>query len=193
MSEKGKIRIIGGKWRRTPLTVLDSDGLRPTGDRQRETLFNWLDHLLGGFDGKRALDLFAGTGALSFEWISRGGELSVLFEKNRKTAGAIKTTIEKLGASESMVLIMGDSFSGARALEGKIFDVVFIDPPFALGLQLKAMKFALRHLAPEGLIYTESPAEITDGALVELKLEAVKRLKAGNSHLLLAKKVQDFI
>ena len=71
----GKVRIIGGKWKRTPLPVLDAKGLRPTGDRQRETLFNWLGHLFETFEERTSLDMFGGSGALSFEFLSRGGTL----------------------------------------------------------------------------------------------------------------------
>lgn len=72
-SNSGKVRIIGGRWKRTNIPVLNADGLRPTGDRQRETLFNWLSFLLGGFEGRSALDMFGGSGALSFEFLSRDG------------------------------------------------------------------------------------------------------------------------
>ena len=85
-SNSGKVRIIGGRWKRTNIPVLNADGLRPTGDRQRETLFNWLSFLLGGFEGRSALDMFGGSGALSFEFLSRDGSRAVLCETNRRAA-----------------------------------------------------------------------------------------------------------
>ncbi len=189
MGQTGKIRIIGGVWKRSPLVVLDSEGLRPTGDRQRETLFNWLEHLTGGFDGKCSLDLFAGTGALSFEWMSRGGKSALLIEKSRDVASIIKQNIQKFDAEESMRVIIGDCLF--QNLKVNSFDVIFIDPPFKEDLQIKALKFALPLLTNQGFIYVESPSEISDETLKTLKLTAVRRLKAGASHMLLTQLKED--
>ncbi len=189
MEQTGKIRIIGGMWKRSPLVVLDSEGLRPTGDRQRETLFNWLEHLTGGFNGKCSLDLFAGTGALSFEWVSRGGKSALLIEKSRGASSVIKQNIQKLNAEESMRVINGDCLF--QNLKVKSFDVIFIDPPFKEDLQIRALKFALPLLTTQGFIYVESPSEISDETLETLKLTAVRRLKAGASHMLLTQPKED--
>ncbi len=189
MNKKGSVRIIGGMWKRSPLIVLDSEGLRPTGDRQRETLFNWLEHLTGGFEGKNSLDLFAGTGALSFEWMSRGGKSALLIEKSHDVAAVIKQNIQKFSADKTMRVIEGDCLY--QNLKPNGFDVVFIDPPFKENLQLNALKFALPLLAAQGLIYVESPSEIGDETLETLKLTAVRRLKAGASHMLLTQPKED--
>ena len=94
---KHQVRIIGGQWKRTPLIVPELDGLRPTPDRVRETVFNWLGQTL---EGKRCLDLFAGTGALGFEAASRGAARVVSVEPHRAAATAIRQTIAKLRSEE---------------------------------------------------------------------------------------------
>ena len=141
-SNSGKVRIIGGCWKRTNIPVLNADGLRPTGDRQRETLFNWLTFLLGGFEGRSALDMFGGSGALSFEFLSRGGSRAVLCETNRRAAQFIEQTAEKLNA-EGLKVIVGNSLTDVRITDSAPYDLVFIDPPFAAELQFKALKRCL--------------------------------------------------
>src|ERR1700737_5046173 len=94
-SKAHTIRIIGGDWKRTPLPVLDLDGLRPTPDRVRETLFNWLGQRL---DGQRCLDLFAGSGALGFEAASRGAARVLMVERNARAAAQLRANQEKLAA-----------------------------------------------------------------------------------------------
>ena len=191
MKQGGKIRIIGGLWKRTPLPVLDSEGLRPTGDRQRETIFNWLNHLFGGeFSDKRSRDMFAGTGALSFEMASRGAENAVLLEKNRAAAKLIEQSKEKLNA-DNIHVFCDDSLKDSKAEEFGPYDIIFIDPPFALNLQEKAIQKAVPLLNFSGLIYVESPTEISDDFLDSFGLTAVKRSKGGASHLLLAQKTEN--
>lgn len=156
--KSGVVRICAGRWKRTPLSVLDLEGLRPTGSRIRETVFDWLNFLLPGFTGRRSLDLFAGSGAMGFEFASRGGR-SVLIEKDRRNASGLRTVVEKLKAGEDAEVIQGDCIAVAPRLPAGQFDVIFIDPPFAAGLHLKALEAADRLLAPEGLIYFETPVE----------------------------------
>ncbi len=177
-TNSGKVRIIGGQWKRTNIPVLNADGLRPTGDRQRETLFNWLSFLLGG------------SGALSFEFLSRGGSRAVLCEMNRRAAQFIKQTAEKLDA-EGLTIIVGNSLTDPRVSELSPYDLAFIDPPFAADLQLKALKRCVPMLASDGLIYVESPQEISDEILTSLSLTAARRLKAGASRMLLAQKTEN--
>ena len=160
-SNSGKVRIIGGRWKRTNIPVLNADGLRPTGDRQRETLFNWLSFLLGGFEGRSALDMFGGSGALSFEFLSRDGSRAVLCETNRRAAQFIEQTAEKLHA-EGLTVIVGNALTDCVPM-----------------------------LASEGLVYVESPQEISDEVLTSLSLSAIRRLKAGTSHMLLAQKSEN--
>lgn len=185
---RGQVRIIAGQWKRTPLPVLDAAGLRPTGDRQREMIFSWLTHLAGSFEGKKALDMFAGSGALSFEFLSRGGASALLFETNRRAAAAISETIQKLGA-KARVLTKSSLAAGAVS-DSDVFDLIFIDPPFAENLHEAALKKAVSVLSPEGLIYVESPSELSDEFLNSLNLQALRRAKTGASCLLLASKKQ---
>lgn len=169
----GKIRIIGGKWKRSVIHFDDADGLRPTGNRQRERLFNWLTTLFGDFEGKTGLDLFAGSGALSFEAVSRGFSHVVLFEKNKKSAQNIRSNMERLHASE-MTLIAGDALTRANTIH-ESFDVVFLDPPFAAGLYEQALKIAKNKVKSDGLIYIESPKPIDFSIFENLGLQIIRQ------------------
>ncbi|WP_030074379.1 16S rRNA (guanine(966)-N(2))-methyltransferase RsmD [Halomonas alkaliantarctica] len=149
----GKLRIIGGDFRRRQLPVLDHPGLRPTPDRVRETLFNWLgQHLFN----KRVLDLFAGTGALGFEALSRGANHVTFIERDARVAALIGENIITLGASNGRVvnsdaLIFLDQPSQPS-------DVIFLDPPFYQGLAASccAMLEANNWLTDEAMIYLET-------------------------------------
>jgi 16S rRNA (guanine966-N2)-methyltransferase len=121
----GRVRIVGGQWRGRRIAVPARGGVRPTPDRVRETLFNWLGQRL---DGAACLDLFAGSGALGFEAASRGAARVVMVEADRATAAALKKSREQLGAA-AVEIVPGDAF--AFLVRGdERFDVVFLDPPF---------------------------------------------------------------
>ncbi|WP_136068954.1 16S rRNA (guanine(966)-N(2))-methyltransferase RsmD [Modicisalibacter radicis] len=120
----GKLRIIGGQFRRRQLLVADSPGLRPTPDRVRETLFNWLAHELAG---ARVLDLYAGTGALGLESLSRGARETLFVEAVRPVARAIETNLASLGVTGHVVENDVMAFLAGQA---RPFEVVFLDPPF---------------------------------------------------------------
>lgn len=126
---KNKIRIIGGEWRSRQINFYDLPGLRPTPNRLRETLFNWLQ-----FDtpGSRCLDLFAGSGALGFEAASRGAAQVVLVENDATACRALKQNADKLNAAQ-IKIVQTDAF---RFLAGDAqqFDIVFLDPPYSLNL-----------------------------------------------------------
>lgn len=130
----GKLRIIGGSWRSRILPVLDADGLRPTTDRVRETLFNWLQT---DVPGSRCLDLFAGSGALGLEAASRGAKEVVMIEKSPEVFKILQQNIEKLAASQ-VTLLKQDALLYLQSLgpeEGPLeFDLVFLDPPYQAGL-----------------------------------------------------------
>lgn len=130
---KNQLRIIGGKWRGRKLSFPDIAGLRPTGDRIRETLFNWLMP-----EGMDCLDLFAGSAALGLEALSRGAKSVVFVEKNRAAACALADNCELLGASQWQ-LHHGDALQWLKTPCETPFDIVFIDPPFAEGLVKPAM------------------------------------------------------
>lgn len=125
-----KIRIIGGNWRSRLLTVIDLPGLRPTTDRIRETLFNWLGQDLTGL---RCLDLFAGTGALGFEAASRGADLVVLLEKDKKAHANLKTNFALLQSSPApgiIEMLHRDSLEYLKQQADHSSNLIFIDPPF---------------------------------------------------------------
>jgi 16S rRNA (guanine(966)-N(2))-methyltransferase RsmD len=125
-----KVRIIGGNWRSRLLTVLDLPGLRPTTDRIRETLFNWLGQDLTGL---RCLDLFAGTGALGFEAASRGVQLVILLEKDKKAHANLNTNFALLQSSPAVGLVeilQRDSLEFLKQQADRSYNLIFIDPPF---------------------------------------------------------------
>jgi len=152
------VRIVGGKWKRTPLAVPDVPGLRPTPDRVRETLFNWLGQSL---DGRACLDPFAGTGALGLEAASRGARRVVMIERDRVACAAISAAIGRLGA-EAVELVAGDAFEALRRLarSGERFDLVLLDPPFGQGLVEQALPLLEPLLAPGARVYVEVDAPL---------------------------------
>lgn len=169
------IRIIGGQWKRTPITVIDADGLRPTPERVRETLFNWLNHLFGGnFLALSCLDMFAGSGALGFEAASRGFQRVVMMEKNRIALKNLHTVKSKLKA-EQIEILSGDALLMTKAMAdaGRQFDLICLDPPFQEHLLPKVLPVCLKLLSDNGLIYVESDEAVTEGMLAECGLDAL--------------------
>lgn len=155
-----QVRIIGGQWKRTPLPVLEAEGLRPTPDRVRETLFNWLNHLLGAsWNNIACLDLFAGTGALGFEAASRGAERVVMVEHNAAAIRQLESTRIKLNAAQVSIM-RGDAWSVAQKLamqDNDIrFDVVFLDPPYHQDWLARMLPLCERLLADSGFVYAEA-------------------------------------
>lgn len=123
-----QLRIIGGQWRGRKLPILSADGLRPTGDRIRETLFNWLAPEIAA---ARCLDLFAGTGALGFESLSRGAAHCLMLEANAQVAKQLKNNAVVLGA-EGVQVLTADTLRTLQAgNSGVPYQIVFVDPPFA--------------------------------------------------------------
>lgn len=173
-----EIRIIGGQWRRTPIKVLDKPGLRPTPDRVRETLFNWLGQDLTGW---RCVDAFAGTGALGLEAASRGAAQVIALEQEPELTKLLEQQAERLKAT--MVQVQrGDAVAAMQRLTASAFDVVFLDPPFDGPWFEPALRAAVRLVPVGGWVYLEAPAQWTDEALAPLGLEAVRHLKAGAVH-----------
>lgn len=159
-----QIRIIGGQWKRTPITVVDAEGLRPTPDRVRETVFNWLTHLLdANWSQFRVLDLFAGSGALGFEAASRGAASVKLVEAHTPAFRQLETIKDKLQAQQ-VVLQRGDALTVAQALVGKAekFDLIFLDPPFAQGFLPKVVPLCAPLLSVKGYLYVESEQALPD-------------------------------
>ena len=152
---QGKIRIIAGLWRGRQLVVEDVEGLRPTGDRVKEMLFNWLQPSIAG---SRCLDLFAGSGGLGFEAASRHAEQVVLVERDRVAAQQLANQIELLDAQKSITLhaISAEQFlSDIR----ETFDLIFVDPPFQDGLLEAILPLLPAHLSEGGLVYVECGAK----------------------------------
>ena len=150
----GQVRIIGGRWRGTKLAVPDRPGLRPSSDRVRETLFNWL---MPALPGARVLDLFAGTGVLGLEALSRGAAQAVLVERDPGLASALREAVAKLSAPAEVHA--ADALAWLRGRHDT-FDLVFLDPPFADGLWAGALDGLAPRLAPGARVYVESPGDI---------------------------------
>ena len=173
-----RVRIIGGAWRRTPIPVADVPGLRPSPDRVRETLFNWLAHLRPDAQALRGLDLFAGTGALGFELASRGAVRVVLVERQPKLLQQLRAVQARLEASQ-VEIIPGEALAVAAGLAPASFDIVFLDPPFDAGLLWPAIEAAFPLLAAGGLIYAESDLPIAPADAAVHGLELVRSARAG--------------
>ena len=149
----GEVRIIGGQWRGRKLTVANVQGLRPTGDRVRETLFNWLQPYVSG---AQCLDLYAGSGALGFEALSRHAASLLLVEPASSAVVQLHVSAKLL--QNDVVTI--EKKTAERFLSGneKRFDIVFIDPPFDQSVQWKTLKSLIpAHLSPNAWVYIESP------------------------------------
>jgi 16S rRNA (guanine(966)-N(2))-methyltransferase RsmD len=164
-SNKGRIRIIAGQYRGRRIAVPERDGLRPTPDRVRETLFNWLGQDLSG---RACLDLFAGSGALGFEAASRGASRVVMVENDRAVFRVLEESLRAIGANQ-VVLMREDAFGFLRTGIER-FDVVFLDPPFRQNALPALLEALPARLAPGGRVYVEAPAPcVPDDTWRELK------------------------
>lgn len=175
----GEVRIIGGQWKRTRLPVARLAGLRPTPDRVRETLFNWLGQDLSGW---RCLDAFAGTGALGLEAASRGAARVLLVEQDAGLVVQLHALCQRLEAS-AVAVRRGDGIAQLRECAPGSLDIAFIDPPFEeIALFAPALKAAAAALAPQGFVYLEAASAWTDAELAPLGLALHRHLRAGAVH-----------
>lgn len=182
------LRIVGGKWRSRRLRFVDAEGLRPTPDRVRETLFNWLQFEI---PGAHCLDAFAGSGALGFEALSRGAASVVMMERQRPQYQALQQAATELGAEDAR-LLCGDAASllaspgDWRPLNG--FDVVFLDPPYNKGLVASTVSTLLRAnlLHAGSLLYIESELDWAALGLPE-DMQMIRTTRAGLVHAFLAR------
>jgi 16S rRNA (guanine966-N2)-methyltransferase len=181
-----EVRIIGGQWKRSKLPVADRPGLRPTPDRVRETLFNWLGQDLRGW---RCVDAFAGTGALGFEAASRGAGDVLLVERDGPQLARLRETQSRLGA-QTVRVQAGDGCQALLREPALSVDLVFLDPPFDADLHLKALGAALQALAPQGQVYLEAATAWTDERLAPLGLMVHRHLKAGMVHAHLLRRTE---
>jgi 16S rRNA (guanine966-N2)-methyltransferase len=157
-----QVRIIGGAWKRTPLPVLDALGLRPTPDRVRETVFNWIGHqMTGEWDRVDCLDLFAGSGALGFEAASRGAQSVTMIDTVGQVVQQLELIKDKLKADKVRIL-RADALAVARDLaqRGQRFDLIFLDPPYQNDFLAHALPLCAGLLKEGGLVYAESGARL---------------------------------
>lgn len=171
---KNQLRIIGGEWKRRTLPFANIEGLRPTPDRVRETLFNWL---MWDIQNTQVLDLCTGSGALAFEALSRGAAQVVMIEPNATQAGFLKENIQLLKA-QNCKLLVSTAQQALKKLSTSSFDVVFLDPPYSLDLWQELAELTDPLIVEKAYIYVEA-----DRDLSQLKLPAtwkkVKETKAG--------------
>jgi len=145
------VRLIGGLWKRSKLPVADKPGLRPTPDRVRETLFNWLGQDLGGW---RCLDAFAGSGALGFEAASRGAAEVLMLERDAELVRSLRSSQARLKADQ-LRIEQADAMGWMQRCAPARFDLVLLDPPFDAGLAEPALALALPLVAEGGCLYLE--------------------------------------
>ena len=179
--KKHAVRIVGGDFRKTPIPVIDAPGLRPTPDRVRETLFNWLRHFWSNqFHDKRVLDLFAGSGALGFEAASHGVAHVQMVEKNREAAQALRTLRNKLKA-DAVRIHEGDALTVLERLRDTPFDLVLLDPPFGQGWLQRVWPALAAVIKSQSLVYVESEAliDVPEGFTI------LRQSKAGQVHFFL--------
>jgi 16S rRNA (guanine966-N2)-methyltransferase len=179
------VRIIGGRWRRTVLPVVDQPGLRPTPDRVRETLFNWLGQDLQNW---RCIDAFAGTGALGLEAASRGAAEVVLVEQDAALVTSLRATVQRLQATGVQVRA-GDVLAVLAQVPAQAWDLVFLDPPFDSALFEPALRQAIRCVPVGGWIYLEAPRAWSEETLAALQLRLYRHLKAGAVHAHLLQRI----
>ncbi len=183
-SSSGEVRIIGGLWKRSKLSVVSKPGLRPTPDRVRETLFNWLGQDLTGLT---CLDAFAGSGALGFEAASRGAADVLLIEQDPQLVAVLQANKLRLRA-DKLRIQRGDAIATLRSLPKASVDVIFLDPPFDSGLFYEAIGSAAPVLSSYGAIYLEAPEVWSDEKLTALGLNVIKQGKAGAVYFHLLRK-----
>lgn len=178
----GEVRIVGGRWRRSKLPVPPVPGLRPTPDRVRETLFNWLGQHLQGW---RCVDAFAGTGALGLEAASRGAAEVVLIERQPQLLRALREHVQRLqGAAEAVRVVAGEALGVLAGLPAGRWHLVLLDPPFDGGPALfaAALRQARRLVTADGLAYLEAPQAWGDAQLAGLGWAVQRHLRAGAVH-----------
>ncbi len=182
----GSVRIIGGKWRGRRLPVGDLPGLRPSGDRSRETLFNWLQaHLCGAV----CVDLFAGSGALGLEAASRGAVEVILVEKLRMVAQDLRAILKVLKADQ-VTVVEADALHWLRSRPARSLDIAFVDPPFGLQLETRALELIRTRdcIRTGGFVYLETAMQAT--AIVPGPgWETAREKTVGDVRLLLLKKI----
>ena len=176
-----RVRIIGGHWKRSWLPVLALDGLRPTPDRVREALFNWLGQDLAGW---HCLDLFAGTGVLGFEAASRGAARVTLVERHPKLVRSLDSAKARLDA-RAVTVVQADVAKWLRATPPQPHDLVLLDPPYHAGWLDRLLPMMPAWLGPQGRLYVECEYPLTEERLAVCGadgFEVIRAAKAGQVH-----------
>ncbi|HEY0857699.1 MAG TPA: 16S rRNA (guanine(966)-N(2))-methyltransferase RsmD [Albitalea sp.] len=173
-----EVRIIGGRWKRSKLPVADAPGLRPTPDRVRETLFNWLGQDLQGW---RCLDAFAGSGALGFEAASRGAAEVVVVERDPALVRSLRESQRRLDA-QAIRIEAADGLAFMRRAAPGGFELVFLDPPFDADLSAPALALAAPLVVPGGFVYLEARQPVDEAGLAALGLRLHRHARAGAVH-----------
>lgn len=153
---EGQVRIVGGRWRNTRLAVPSLPGLRPSSDRVRETVFNWL---MPRLPGARVLDLFAGSGALGLEAVSRGAAHATLIERDPGLVQRLREHVTRLDAANQVQVLQEDALRWLERAPAALADIVFVDPPFAAGLWPAVLERLPAHVAVDAWLYLEAPAD----------------------------------
>lgn len=172
-----EVRIIGGQWKRSKLPVADKPGLRPTPDRVRETLFNWLGHDLTGW---RCLDAFAGSGALGFEAASRGARQVLLVERDAELVRSLRETQQRLKA-DTVRVEAADALTFLERSPAAAYELVFIDPPFDANVFDTALASAARVVVEHGLIYLEADRPFGAEPLAKPSVEGLELTRHGRA------------
>ncbi len=181
-ARRSEVRLIGGQWKRSKLPVADAPGLRPTPDRVRETLFNWLGQDLTGW---RCLDAFAGSGALGFEAASRGADQVVLLERDRRLASGLIESKQRLKADRLRVETT-DALAWMARCPPDSFELIFIDPPFDTSLLEPVLALAQRLVVPQGFVYVEARQAVRPPAGCKMHREG----RAGAVHFHVLQRVE---
>jgi 16S rRNA (guanine966-N2)-methyltransferase len=180
-----EVRIIGGRWKRCKLPVANRPGLRPTPDRVRETLFNWLGQSLSGW---RCLDAFAGSGALGFEAASRDAAEVTLLERDSVLARSLSDSKARLKV-DVLKVECADALAWMQRCAPASFELVFLDPPFDADLSLPALKAAARVAVADGFVYLESSRAFEDAEVLPLGFRLHRHARAGAVHFHLLQRV----
>jgi 16S rRNA (guanine966-N2)-methyltransferase len=184
MTAPGEVRLIGGLWKRSKLPVRKLEGLRPTPDRIRETLFNWLGQDLSGW---RCLDAFAGSGALGFEAASRGASEVLLLEIDSAQAASLE--VSRLRLKGDMISIQrADALAWMRRAARDRFELVFLDPPFDAQLRAPALAAALPLVVEGGFVYVESAKALNEAEDVPAGWQIWRQSRAGMVHFQLLRR-----
>lgn len=186
---KNQVRIIAGQYRRRQLSFVDAEGLRPTPDRLRETLFNWL---MGYLQQSSVLDMCAGSGCLGFEALSRGAKSVIFIESYTPQSRLLKENATLLQLEKQTTIINDDARTALPKLTGR-FDVVFIDPPYAANLWQELLEQLIQHqlIDTDSLIYLEADKPLTTVLSEDLcqRFSVLKSTKVGQAHAFLLKMI----